>query len=988
MLAAELDQEDLQLLTADYNSGLTLEDLSETTHISPEDLRDAILSYKREHEIPLNTHTQVSSEDEARGVKPKVLSCIERAKTYRRAVLDGVEEVPLNILRAVRLWGNFENPQEGYYWDERAVEKACNFVEEYCRHTKGKWKGQPLILQPWQCFVMAVAFGWMRVGSDVRQFQTIYVEVPRKNGKALCLDTPILTANRGWSTQGELVVGDYVFTPSGEPTRVEHVHPVEEGLDCYRLDFVGAESIVASGTHEWYTETRSGGQHAHNRNKVRETAEIAKTLRFEGRKENNHFIPVAGALEYGIESEFVIPPYVLGAWLGDGHTQQGVITCGKGDEHTIDRVSRELGRDWDWNGGNQDLNYRWYGFKGKLRQIGVLGDKRIPREYLEGSVEQRFDLLQGIVDTDGHIFTQRSGPARVEIVTIKRELAEDYLELVRGLGFKAPGIRSQMGSYEGQPRLHYRVEFNSRGDNRVCSMPRKVRDIEDAGVSNTRSKRTTHYAIKDVGQVESVPVRCITVEAEDGLYLAGRSLVCTHNSTWLAAVALYLTLADDEPGANVFCVASHLEQAKEVMTTAWTMVSASDAIKDDKDCRTMGSPTSGPQVVTNDRHTGTLEALAADRGGSLDGKNPSGVVVDELHAHPTPDTWNAIEQAIDAREQPMVWCITTAGTDIAGVCYREHEYVEKILEGVNTDDDSYCGFVWGASEEEAEEWDSEDLWRRVNPNWGVSVLADNYRKRASRARNSPSVLQTFKNKRLNVWGGTVDGWANMAYWLERKNLDPETEKPYVIGRGARVYVGLDLSGYEDLAAVSIIYELPFEAGIYHTGRYYIPQTTFDNSDNVLYKKWEDSGDLIVTPGSITDFGRIRQDVLDLRDEHGYEIVQVTFDGYQAMQMATELEDEGLEVVQFTQSRASYDPVMRYFERVLADERGGVWHDGNPAMTWMLSNVQSSERKGKLMTEKDKKNKSKKIDGAVAMLMNLTPLAIKEAEFDGPLLEVY
>ena len=180
MLAAELDQEDLQLLTADYNSGLTLEDLSETTHISPEDLRDAILSYKREHEIPFNTHTQVSSEDEARGVKPKVLSCIERAKTYRRAVLDGVEEVPLNILRAVRLWGNFENPQEGYYWDERAVEKACNFVEEYCRHTKGKseWAGKPLILQPWQCFIMAVAFGWMRVGmsDNSRQSTSRYQE--------------------------------------------------------------------------------------------------------------------------------------------------------------------------------------------------------------------------------------------------------------------------------------------------------------------------------------------------------------------------------------------------------------------------------------------------------------------------------------------------------------------------------------------------------------------------------------------------------------------------------------------------------------------------------------------------------------------------------------------------------------------------------------------------------------------------------------------
>ncbi len=339
-------------------------------------------------------------------------------------------------------------------------------------------------------------------------------------GKALALDT-VLPTPSGWTTMGEVAVGDELIGADGQPTRVVAATDMMLGRPCYEVTFSDGTAIVADGEHQWVTETRASRRSAQQakagtnryRNQrtfpeVRTTREIAETLRCEVADQRlNHSVLTAGALQLP-ERALPLPPYVLGAWLGDGSSAAAQITSA--DPELVTYLEAEL----DDSGAVLDL---------ALAALGVLGDKHIPQAYLRGSERQRRDLLAGLLDTDGTV--SRSGSVQIAVTSLR--LAQGIRELVLSLGYRCGWSSKRVNGRTEASSIAYLVSFMSDQD--VFRLERKKLAHKER--DRRRFTRRGSRFISDVRPIESVPVRCVQVDNADHLYLAGPTMIPTHNST-------------------------------------------------------------------------------------------------------------------------------------------------------------------------------------------------------------------------------------------------------------------------------------------------------------------------------------------------------------------------------------------------------------------------------------------------------------------------
>lgn len=377
--------------------------------------------------------------------------------------------------------------------------------------------------------------------------QRVGVSAPAGVGKALALDTPIPTP-RGWTTMAAVHVGDEVFDQSGQPCRVLATSEVMRDRECFVITFSDGSRIVADADHQWRTTTYKERTAAHevakwlNRHRpgldlpihswaerVRTTREIASDFRTpDGRA--NHAVAVAGPLQYP-ERELPIDPYVLGAWLGDGTSSNGDITCAEGE--ILDRiraagyrvVPRKSGGGIRY-GIQQERRWSRDCLQAQLRRLGVLGNKHIPRLYMEASPSQRLELLRGLMDTDGT--AGKNGGTSYD--SMSRRLALDVQELVISLGIKAHLEEDVATLYGRRIGPAWRVHFTTT--QRVFHVRRKA----ERQIGGHSPMQRLRY-ITDVSPHPSVPVRCIQVDSESRMFLAGRTCIPTHNSTLLGMIA-------------------------------------------------------------------------------------------------------------------------------------------------------------------------------------------------------------------------------------------------------------------------------------------------------------------------------------------------------------------------------------------------------------------------------------------------------------------
>jgi replicative DNA helicase len=406
-------------------------------------------------------------------------------------------------------------------------------------------------------------------------------------GKALALDTPVATPD-GWTTMGEVRVGDQVLGADGRPTTVVAATGVMSGRPCYEVHFSDGSVIVADAQHQWLTETRASRRRPAAGPEVRTTEELARTVRCATKGARlNHSVTNAGPLQLP-EAELPIGPYTLGVWLGDGTSAQahftsadpeiaayveaeGLVvvptavdrryalrlparegtaerrcpmcgrpftprtsqlqTCGKTCGGTL-RASGGVGRQAacpDCGGPSsgllqcQECRHEHGTVKARLRTLGVLGDKHIPVAYLRASERQRRDLLAGLLDTDGTVTPNGC----VQFAVTSRRLAEDARELIASLGHRVRMSTRRVRGRTEESSTCYTLTFTT--DDEVFRLERKKILHKERG-ARTFTARGARF-VTDVRPVPSVPVRCIQVDAADHLFLAGRSLIPTHNST-------------------------------------------------------------------------------------------------------------------------------------------------------------------------------------------------------------------------------------------------------------------------------------------------------------------------------------------------------------------------------------------------------------------------------------------------------------------------
>ena len=457
-------------------------------------------------------------------------------------------------------------PKRGIVWSLPHAMRAINFFSEVLCLSTGQFEGRPFLLIGYEAFIVGSIFGWLRAptamtedGTPIagpRRFRTAYVEIAKGNGKALALDTPIPTPS-GWSSMGAIEVGDEVFDETGRVCRVVAATDVMEGRPCFCVGFNDGERIVADASHQWAVSSLlSGGRKGPKPSSaprrggpaIRTTEQIASTLR---RKDGaaNHRIQVAGPLETPYAA-LPIPPYTLGAWLGDGDSDCPRLTMATSDNEIAEAIRAEgvtVEHGKPHNPGCERLRLGRGWLHVALREAGLLGAKHIPVSYLRASIAQRVALLRGLMDTDGYIDGTDNG--RCEFTTTTRALADGMLELLTSLGFKPSMSEGRATLYGRDCGPKYRITFHADAARPVFGLTRKLARQREAPACRPMSRGRM---IVECERVDSVPVRCIQVDSPSHLFLAGRSMIPTHNSPIAAGIGLYCLTSDREARAEVY----------------------------------------------------------------------------------------------------------------------------------------------------------------------------------------------------------------------------------------------------------------------------------------------------------------------------------------------------------------------------------------------------------------------------------------------------
>jgi deoxycytidine triphosphate deaminase len=367
------------------------------------------------------------------------------------------------------------------------------------------------------------------LGSTLERIAVPNDLVGRVEGKALAAATDVPTPD-GWRTMADLRPGDHVFSEHGRPVRIKDATEVMLGRPCREVELSDGMVIIADASHLWLTTSHEDRRRA-SLGVLRTTDDVAR--RVKDRKGYVHQIDLPAAIQYA-EQDLPIDPYVLGVWLGDGTATKAEVTTV--DEEILDHIARAGYAVWPTAapaayriGGFRSGNARRDPASGRhsgdgslnstLRAAGLLANKHVPEAYLRASHRQRFSLLQGLMDTDGHL----DAWGRAEFCNRNERLALAVRELVASLGMKTTMSKDRARLYGVDCGPRYRVRFTP--DRPVFRLSRKVTNLKLHG--------RTHLAhsIVAVREIPSVPVRCIEVDSPTGMYLITRSYVPTHNSS-------------------------------------------------------------------------------------------------------------------------------------------------------------------------------------------------------------------------------------------------------------------------------------------------------------------------------------------------------------------------------------------------------------------------------------------------------------------------
>lgn len=429
----------------------------------------------------------------------------------------------------------------------------------------------------------------------------------------------------------------------------------------------------------------------------------------------------------------------------------------------------------------------------------------------------------------------------------------------------------------------------------------------------------------------------------------------------MAGLALYALSFDLEMEAQVYVGATKEEQARICWKQAKMYIESPVA---NPALRKMGFYCL--QKIIGFKNTGsTMMPLGGDSK-TQDGINCHVGIIDEYHAHKDDSVKENLESSTVQRAQPLIYQITTAGANVQSACKNYEDSVIEVLEGRNIDHSLWI-MIHDIDQEDLEtpeSWENKDLWCKANPLLGNGLALEGIEKEFVKALNQPSKIRNFKTKNLNMWVDQQFSWIYNEDWMKNKVDAIPMDKFTKYG----AYAGLDLSTTTDLSAYAILSEPDENMERYLKIWLFCPKDTIEKrskEDRVPYQYWADQGYIIATTGNVIDYFVISDIIKSTFHEH--KVIRLEYDRYNATQLIQELQEEGLNVSEFSQAIGTISAPTKEFEKLVYS--GKIKHDGNPALSWMLAScVIYADANDNMKVHKGRSGANgRRVDGIIATI---------------------
>lgn len=894
------------------------------------------------------------------------------------------------------LLSHFDNPDIRFDTSESDI--RIKFIEKECKHYEAPFAGKPFILTLRQKAFIEAFYSFKifdeEVGRWVRLYQEYLLLVGRKCGKALALDTPIPTPN-GWTTMGELNIGDYVFNEKGEPVKIITISDVFYNHKCYEVEFEDGEKIIADEEHIWTVMTKNSRRTlkyspTSNRKLTRQdyrdgngyfnitTKDMASDfvrVRKDGKgKEYKYRVPMNRPIQYS-EKKLPVKPYTLGVWLGDGDSDNTRVTCSEEDinemigyieedgystkviarKNRISAIGIDVGTAYKRNGR----------LRKQLQELGVFRNKHIPTIYLQSSIEQRRELLKGLMDTDGYI--AKNG--QCEFTQSEFNIIMQFSELLSSLGIKH-SIREKNIECYGKKCTAYSVLFHVDKRNSCFKLKRKHERLKDK-----LSDRMLNKSIVNITEIESVPTKCIGVDSPNHLYIAGNRMTVTHNSPLVAAMDLAEWFCG-EMGTKILCASNDYAQADIMFQAINAMREESPTLERVTRKNIKGIFFGNPKQKKkrgkfSSQNKGCITKISA-KTGAKEGKNIKVGSVDEVHEMKDNSLIMPIRQALSTQDEPIYGELTTEGFVRDG--YLDQRLIEarKVLKG---ELDRPRWLIWLHTQDSEEEiWQDESSWVKSNPDLGVIKKWSFLRQMVAEAKESSATRAFVLAKDFNLPQSASSAWLPESKLV---NLGTFSLEDF---RGAFYISGNDFAETTDLCASTILLKRPNDKKTYFHTHYWIPESKLENSpDDVDYRQWEREGWITIVPGNSVETSVVADWHFELLKEYDLKPFKAGYDNRFAKDFINRFEEIFGEKMTINIPQ-KFDVLNNPMRTLEADIRDGlINYQDNPVCLWCFRNTGLVlDKLGRVMPTK--MDKTKRIDGTASKIDAYTVLEWHRSEF--------
>ena len=881
---------------------------------------------------------------------------------YAESIRDGKKIACPELIQGVkRFFKDLENPD--YEIDFHAPEFCIGVIERTLCHQQGEsldgtpLRGKPFLLQPFQKFIIYNLVGFKHKGTDIVRFHEALIYIPRKNGKALALDTEIPTPD-GWKQMQDIHEGDLVYGPDGKPHKVVRESEIFN-KPMYNVTFEDGAEIKASADHIWTVQTKDSRRTSRrqtrrrpNKPELRDkngwyeitTAEMAAdyvhTRKDEKGHEYKYRVPMSKPVEYS-KKKLAVDPYTLGVWLGDGYRAGTEITCSNEDypemmKHLTDENHSCVFHRSKNRAGFIELDSQGRGHKNPLRnalrEIGVFKNKHIPEIYLLSSVEQRLALLQGLMDTDGTC--SKSGQCSF---TQKNKIIVDGIsELLSSLGIKNTVTKKEAVCNGKRCGKVYNVQFWTDSKLPCFRLERKKNRLKE-----TLSQRMNAKSIVKIERIETVPSKCIAIDSDDHLYLAGRSYTATHNTGFSAALAWALSLWYRQSGAKVYVSSAALMQSLETFNFLLYNVRRMG-----EDQKTGGSI---HIMDNNNEHSMSAElpdgsffirALAANPD-TQDSLNCNIAIADEIHAFKSTKQYNLFREAMKAYTNKLMIGISTAGDSEQGFLGQRLKYCRQILDGT-IKDEQYFVFICCAEKDENGNVDFTNprIHEMANPNYGVTIRPQDILNDSLQALNDPQQRKDFFAKSLNVFTNSVRSYFSIdEFRASDRKYDWSVEELSKLP--IQWFGGADLSKMHDLtAAVLYGHYKGVDIIISHAFFPVIAAHEKAEKDNIPLFGWADDGWLTLCNSPTVEYSDVVKWFKNMRSM-GFKIRQVGHDRKFGREYIMLMKQAGFNVIDQPQYFYIKSEGFRHIEKQAKD--GSLYYLHSEAYEYCVENVRAIEK---------------------------------------------